>query len=744
MSTWIENMSSSIDNAKLSEIQKSLNEISGYLKNFCNEVSDSWGIQGIEDVKNIDETDKINDGGRLDGEELKETQDHFTKFLDLSTEYTIPWIFYDRNSKKYRVKVEFTPKWPWNFKTTVSTDLYFEKTEVWDNKALEYKIYKNLAFSDKDEGVDFVVDWWAVRVYDTYFDFPNLTDKNQSFKKIPFYAEYNELKTDEWCKKKLEQAQTSFESFSIDKEIPEEIKDKVWYSTYAEKDPKYEDSILNKFKLESHLKDIQLSKDTKKEGNSYIKKLVLKNGKENIPLDAEIKYKIDEKGKLVIDQDSFQDKQWNLKTFKLKVDGFQFNNIKIREDPNDSLNVQISFDSSELKAYGNHMKKGICAVYEAARNASFSGNDFSKLKDKIEYFPWKKETNKWTAEQSQRSLNIENLEGYYYLKLADNVLFPLEFDGTQVQCRDKCGKNVKAMNFEYMVNGKKMSTVAKIWSGTNNEWELGFTDKKEKVQNYQYLDFSLPGMNYTNIQGKYQEWANKNFLLTWQSWWQVKNLAELTVDYDKDKWYSLDKTKNKVKLEAKYFYHALPKIWNLSGKVTGLSDVAIKNLFDKKFANSNIKDKEYEGAAIVDNKFCTLDVDKQKVTFNEKKIPTEVQKMFSDITNIVDAGKQMSEYNVLYNGQDLKNNIAWANGIGYYFKIDHIDSDPKFHCFLTQLTNSKMPQKNDVDIQFNYKTWTTGSQFSLDPNSKERMIDGTKVKVSVDTKNKNINLTTIS
>ena len=86
-------MSSSIDNAKLSEIQKSLNEISGDLKNFCNEVSDRLGIQGIEDVndvKNIDETDKINDGGRLDGEELKETQDHFTKFLDLSTEYTIP------------------------------------------------------------------------------------------------------------------------------------------------------------------------------------------------------------------------------------------------------------------------------------------------------------------------------------------------------------------------------------------------------------------------------------------------------------------------------------------------------------------------------------------------------------------------------------------------------------------------------------------------------------------------------
>ena len=499
----------------------------------------------------------------------------------------------------------------------------------------------------------------------------------------------------------------------------DEIKKDVFYTDYQNRT--YETSILNQYNLTDHLQNgIQLDKNTQKEGDYYVKKLMIRNGKENIPLNTEIKYKINEEGKLVIDKSS-------LGTQSIKIDGFEFKNITIKEDPKNPLNVKITFDQTEVQEYGNHMKKGIVTTYKAMMQTSFSGNNsFNNLNDKTTYY--QAENQEWKPK-----INIRNLIGYYHLQLNNTTSIPMEFDGKEVKLKDQYGKNVNTMNFEYLANNKKQSTTAEIGNG-----KLVLTDKTDKIKDYQYFDFELPWMNYQNIQGHFQE-GTPNFLLTGTSGGQIKNLTELQVDYDEEKGYSFDKEKNKIKLEAKYFYNSLPKIGNLNGKVAGLSDISIKNLFDKKFEESKLGEKEIEGA-IIDDQYCSIDAKGNKITIKRHENPSEVTKIINDIQNLINATQEMAEYKVAYNWKNLEDTIGWVNGLGSYFKIENIDSDPKFHCFLTQLNDEET--KEDTDIKFNYTNWLTWSSFSLDSSSENIQIDTTKAKVSINKKAKTINLKT--
>ena len=428
----------------------------------------------------------------------------------------------------------------------------------------------------------------------------------------------------------------------------------------------------------------------------------------------------------MIDKDGLYDKENKLKTINLKVDGFQFNNITIQEDTKDPLNIKINFDQSELQAYAKHMQKGIVETYKIVKDASVSTNtaSFINLNDKQDYY-------QYNDHVPSKILNMKHLTWYYHLQVNNTTSIPLEFDWTNVKLKDWCWKNVSGMDFEYINNGKKNKTTIEI---TNDGLQL--TDKTEKFKDYKYLDFQLQWMNYQNLQWHFQTWWNPNFLLTWQSWWKVNNLSEFNVDYDDKTGYSLDKAKNKVKLEAKYFYDKLPKVWILSGKVAWFSDIALKNLFDKKFKKSKLDNKEVEWV-IIDNKYCSIDVkDKTHVTIKPWDIPQEVEKILKDIENLKKATEIIAWYTVRIDGKKIEDTIWGINGLWSYFKIENIDENPTLFCSITQLHDKQ--DIKDTDIKFNYQNGMTWSNFSLDKNSQTITIGKNTYKVNI--KNNTIDL----
>ena len=734
-----ETIKEAIGNPQIEELAM---EVQNYekLAQLAKDLTETKGKKEKDDTQNSKESHEGQDFRReYTWETFNKYRERFSKFFNLEGKgYEITRIWVETNTEKLRFEIKYTTDNDYD----ISQKVYANITGQYQEDINDDNSFKVLDIRYSPIIGTYKVENGEVFVHDLVYDVPHIADKPS--KKMDFDCLFNPDATDRHVREILEKKKATFDNFHIDKELAPKDYPQMRYNADLIKkgQPRnYETSAMAKIDLDKSLKNnIVLDKNITKEDKEspYERKLLYKYGEgENDYLDLghTIEYGFDDEGNLEI--------QGGLSGGEhITINGFLFYNVKIEKDPNDPLNVHISFDQDELKEYGEHMKTGFMKICEAINSGSI-GAEFTNLNKTVR----RMQGADWN---SVNAFDGTKIKGFYSVELyaptenakktentQKDILY-LQYDKSEgIQIIDACGKSVEQMSY----NSDKTVIEPSIIGG-----KLRLRETKGKAPEYQYLTINIEG--HQNLQGRVNEDGPRTEASD-EVYWPMaliengKQYAEFTVNWNEKTGYSFEQENNEIDLKPEYFYHKLPDInqLGLNGKIAGFSDSTLKKNFDQEFALLNLEPQSW---IVFDGKFYKVEVRGNILTLKEE-YPPEVKKCNEKIEKKVNAIKAMADnLKIMYGGKSMDKVQGGSMGFWTFFKLENFDPDGFAYwsenlSFVCQMTNLE----DEEDIVFEYNEDKGIFEFVPDPNADPAntfTISDNTYKISYDSKKYTIKL----